>query len=252
MLAAAVVPHPPLLVPAIAAGAAASVAPLLAACDAAAADLVAELPEAVVCVGSGTRTRRHPAGSWGTLAGFGVQVEAPTHHRRGLPHLPLSLTIGRWLLDRVAWDGPVALQEVAQDATGSECVALGRSLAGEYGPRSTWLVLGDASSCTEPGTAGPDDQQARAFDASVSAALAAGDVTALAHLDVRAAAQVGATGRAAWRVLAAAADTDRPNAAELGRVTEPPHATPGARRAMLRYDDAPYGVRYLVASWWVR
>ena len=52
MLAAAVVPHPPLLVPDLAAGAAGSVAPLLAACDAVVAGLLAHSPRTVVLIGS--------------------------------------------------------------------------------------------------------------------------------------------------------------------------------------------------------
>ena len=116
MLAAAVVPFPPLLVPALAGGAAAEVTDLLAACEEAVSGLAAELPQPLVVVGPGERTRRHPAGAWGTLAGFGVAVEAPRRPRSGLPHLPLSLTIGSWLLDRVGHDGPV-LRLLAQGRT---------------------------------------------------------------------------------------------------------------------------------------
>lgn len=58
-------------------------------------------PRTLVLVGPGEQTRRHAAGAWGTLAGYGAEVEAPREHDEAtVPELPLSLTIGRWLLDR--------------------------------------------------------------------------------------------------------------------------------------------------------
>jgi hypothetical protein len=233
VLAAAVVPHPPLLVPALAAGTGASTAPLLAACDAAAADLVAHVPETIVCVGTGRRTTRHRTGAWGTFAGFGAAVDAPARHHDGLPHLPLSLTVARWLLDRVGWQGPVALQEVAENADPETCALLGGRLAEEYGGRTVWLVAGDSSARRGERAPGTPDPRASGFDARVAYALEVGDASVLAALDVELAAELGASGRAAWQVLA-------------GAVGAGPVA-----RALLRYDAAPHGVGYLVAGWWM-
>ena len=233
MLAAAVVPHPPLLVPALAAGSAASTAPLLAACDAVAADLVALVPDTIVCVGTGARTTRHRTGAWGTFAGFGAAVDAPARHHDGLPHLPLSLTVARWLLDRVGWQGPLALQEVAETAEPEACAALGARLADEYGGRTVWLVAGDASTRRGEHAPGTPDPRASGFDARVSYALEVGDASVLAALDAAFAAELGASGRAAWQVLAGAVGA--------GQVA----------RSLLRYDAAPHGVGYLVAGWWL-
>jgi hypothetical protein len=233
VLAAAVVPHPPLIVPALAAGNAATTAPLLAACDAAAADLVAHVPETVVCVGTGSRTTRHRTGAWGTFAGFGAAVDAPARHHDGLPHLPLSLTVARWLLDRVGWQGPVALQEVAEGTEPEACAALGARLAEEYGGRTGWLVAGDASTRRGEHSPGTPDDRAAGFDARVSYGLEVGDPTVLATLDPALAAELGASGRAAWQVLAGAV------------------AGSGVTRSLLRYDAAPHGVGYLVAGWWM-
>jgi hypothetical protein len=239
VLAAAVVPHPPLLVPALAAGSAPVTAPLLAACDAAAADLVAHVPDTVVCVGTGERTTRHRTGAWGTFAGFGAAVDAPARHHDGLPHLPLSLTVARWLLDRVGWHGPVVCQEVAGTASPAACAALGEALAREtdqeHGGRTVWLVAADGTTRRGEDSPGTPDGRAAGFDAGVAAALAAGDPAALAALDPGLAGELGASGRAAWQVLAAAVGT-------AGPVT----------RATLRYDAAPAGVGYLVAGWWLR
>ena len=225
------VPHPPLLVPAIAAGAASEVAGLLAACESAVAELVAEAPETIVCVGSGSRTTRHRTGARGTLAGYGVHVEAPSHHHGGLPHLPLSLTIGRWLLERVGWRGPLMLQEIATTAPPEDCATVGRRLGAESGRRSAWLVLGDGTACRSDRAPGHFDPRAKWFDERVSRALAQGDVAALADLDATEAEELQVAGRAPWQVLAGALAGQTVSAARL------------------RYDDAPFGVGYLVAHW---
>lgn len=232
MLAAAVVPHPPVLVPQIAAGAAGELAPLLRACDAAVSAAIATGPRTVVCVGGGGSTARHPASSWGTLAGYGGPVDPPAR-RDGPPDLPLSLTVGRWLLDRAGWDGPTALHEVTFTEPPAVCADLGRRLAADgAGGAVAWLVLGDGTTSRWARGPQPRDPRAAPFDADIARALADGDTTALAGLDATLAAELGARGRAAWQVLAAAAES-------------------GVRRAELRYEGAPFGVGYLVASWWL-
>ena len=232
MIAAAVVPHPPVLVPEIAAGAADELAPLVRACDAAVAAAIATGPRAVLCVGGGARTVQHPGTAWGTLAGYGAAVDVPAR-RDGLPpNLPLSLTIGRWLLARAGWDGPMVLQEVEAAAPPSVCADLGRHLAADpAADRAAWLVLGDGTSSRSARGPLPLDPRAEEYDATVARALAGGDTAVLAGLDPDLAAALGVGGRAAWQVLAGAA----------GR---------GVRRAEVRYDAAPFGVCYLVASWW--
>jgi hypothetical protein len=271
VLAAAVVPHPPLLVPDLAAGAAGSIAPLLAACDAVVAGLLAHSPRTVVLIGSGRHTGAHAERDTGTLAGFGApgpgRVEVAPGPGRGeaapgpgrgeagsviqleRPTLPLSLVIGRWLLERAGWPGPddsggpdgsgradgrVVLHEVAADASLEQCVRLGTQVTAETGPESVWLVLGDGSTRRGPRSPGHDDPRAAGFDAAVARAFATGDLEALLALDPELSAELGVAGRPVWQALAAA-------------VAVPP-GWPGID-ATVHYDEAPFGVEYLVADW---
>jgi hypothetical protein len=279
MLASAVVPHPPILVPALAVGAAPALAPLLAACDTVVAGLLAESPQIVVLVGSGQRTTRRLAEDWGTLAGYGVVVEAPRVHAAGAARLPLSLTIGRWLLDRAGWTGPVLLEELAPNASAQECTLIGARLVSETGPSTAWLVLGDGSNRRGTRAPGQDDVRAGEFDASVATAFAAADLDALLGLDVALAAELGAVGRPCWQVLASAARSF--GAAHASHAVHQPAATaegataatataagslaaadvsaltqlvdlhpePPKIDATVHFDDAPFGVEYLVVDW---
>jgi hypothetical protein len=242
VLAAAVLPHPPLLVPALAAGAAPEIAALLAACDAAVAGLLAPVPSVIVCLGPGDATTRHQPGDWGTLAGFGVAVDAPSDHDPAelvAPRLPLSLTIGHWLLERSGWTGAVLTQQVAADLTVSESAALGARLTDETGPAAAWLVLGDASIGRGPKAPGYDDPRAVEFDAEVGRAFADADLDGLLGLDVGLAAELGAAGRSAWQVLAGAVQSDQREDGAMGKPIE----------AAVHYQAAPFGVGYLVADW---
>ncbi|MBA3742735.1 hypothetical protein [Sporichthya sp.] len=222
MLAAVVCPQPPLLIPEIAAGAAAELDELRAACDAALKAGLAAGPERVVLVGPGRYTHPWPADAADGLADLGMPKPAGD--------LPLSLTVGRWLLERAGWDGPRSLHSIAAAAAADECAALGAQLAG--GPPALLLVTGDASARRTVGAPGHLDQRAEAFDADVAAALAKADVGALLELDAALAADLLAAGRPAWQVLAGAV-----------------HAAGGFWAGTLHHDAAPYGVGYLVASW---
>jgi aromatic ring-opening dioxygenase LigB subunit len=92
------------------------------------------------------------------------------------------------------------------------------------------LVMGDASACRTLKAPGYLDKRAAGFDAEVARALGAADVAALKALDAELAYELKVSGRAPWQVLAGAAE-----GADLG----------GA----LLYEDAPYGVGYVVAAW---
>src|SRR6266702_407290 len=100
LIAGAVCPHPPLLIPA-ALGAAGSDPPgeLRKVSDATAravAGLAAARPDLLVVVGGGAAEREYGADAAGGLHAFGVEVTIGA----GEPVLPLSLTVGRWLLER--------------------------------------------------------------------------------------------------------------------------------------------------------
>lgn len=222
MLAAVVCPHPPLLIPGVAAGAAGELDELRAACAAALKTGLAAGGERVVLVGAGRYTHPWPADAADALADFGMPKPAGD--------LPLSLTVGRWLLDRAGWDGPRELHSIAAGASVAECAALGAELA--VGPPALLLVTGDASARRSVGAPGHLDERAEPFDADVAAALAKADAEALLELDVQLAGDLLAAGRPAWQVLAGAVQT-----------------AGGSWAGTLHHDAAPYGVGYLVASW---
>src|SRR3990170_3172332 len=101
--AAAVCPHPPLLVPEVAQGAAPELDDLRTACTAAVTAMLEAQPDAVVCVGDGPQLGRYDESDGGTLRPYGVAARAGGG---GSDDLPLALTIGAWLLDNAAWTGP--------------------------------------------------------------------------------------------------------------------------------------------------
>lgn len=222
MLAAVICPHPPLLIPEVAAGAAGELDELRAACAAALKVGLAAGPERVVLVGAGRSTHPWPADAADALADFGMPKPAG--------ELPLALTVGRWLLDRSDWSGPRELHSIAAVAGVAECAALGADLAA--GPPTLFVVLGDASARRTVGAPGHLDERAEPFDAAVAAAFAAADTEALLQLDPGLAAELLAAGRPAWQVLAGAVQ-----------------AAGGSWAGTVHHDAAPYGVGYLVASW---
>ena len=129
LIAGAVCPHPPLLIPE-ALGSAASDPPdelrkVAAAAARAVAGLAAAQPGAVVVVGGGAAEREYGADAAGGLHAFGVGVTIGA----GEPVLPLSLTVGRWLLEQggiLYHDGTsargvaVVFQEVARSAAAGD------------------------------------------------------------------------------------------------------------------------------------
>lgn len=264
LVAAAVCPQPPLLVPQVAAGAAAEMAAVLDACERALASVLAAAPEVLVVVGGGPRSGRYAPGARGSFAGFGVPLEvrlagpartpgspAPDAASRdagspdtgspdaGSPdevfpedvRLPLSLTIGAWLLHRSGWSGRTVAWSVTDTTPAPDAAALGSRLAA-LAPRVGLLAMGDGSARRSEKAPGYLDPAAESFDLAVSAALAAADPEALLAVDPREARRLLAVGRASWQVLAGAAGTT------------------GTRwRGEVLADDAPYGVAYLVARW---
>src|SRR5262249_16072754 len=98
--AGAVCPPPPLLIPA-ALGSAASAPPaelrrVAGAADRAVSGLADARPDLIVVVGGGAAEHEYGADASGGLHAFGVDVTVGP----GEPVLPLSLTVGRWLLER--------------------------------------------------------------------------------------------------------------------------------------------------------
>ena len=230
LVAAAVCPCPPLLVPEVASGAAAELDELRAACDAALAAVLAADPQLLVVVGPGPGHERWEQGAVGSFQPFGVDLRV----RLGggddaAPALPPALAVGAWLLERSGWRGPVQGLSVPDYLEPRLCAENGRHLA-EAAERVGLLVLGEGSARHSVKAPGYLDERAEAFDAGVARALASADADGgLAALDDELAFELMASGRAPWQVLTGAAAD--------------------GLRASLLYQAAPYGVGYLVAVW---
>jgi len=225
---AAVVPSPPLLARDLT-GREVVLPELRQACAVAVGRLLARPADIVVVVGAGPQTTvwepdgRLDLSAWGpTVGSRGGPATA------GKPGLPLAVGLGVALLDEAGQVGPRLLQAIDGTATVASCLAVGAELA-SLGPRVALLVVGDGSARCTPASPGYFDERAEAFTADVEAALRDGDMAALAGLDATLAAELMATGRAAWQVLAGA----------IG----PQRRVPGD----MLYADAPFGVSYLVA-----
>ncbi|MGW5126628.1 class III extradiol dioxygenase subunit B-like domain-containing protein [Streptomyces sp. NPDC004069] len=235
LVAAAVCPCPPLLVPELAAGAAPELDSARAACTDALGVLAAARPDLLVVVGPAEGPGRgpHPEGTRGSFRGFGVDLEVRLGRDTGTGaagELPPSLAVAAWLLGRTGWSGaPVEGLGVGESLEPERCAAAGRGLAGRVG-RVALLVMGDASAARTLKAPGYLDERAEPFDAGVARALAQADTSALMALDVESAHELKASGRAPWQVLAGAAERAKLSGALL-------------------HDDAPYGVGYLVAAW---
>ncbi|GGZ36361.1 class III extradiol dioxygenase subunit B-like domain-containing protein [Streptomyces poonensis] len=251
LVAAAVCPCPPLLVPEVASGAAPELDAARAACATALGVLATALPDRLVIVGpagasgdgahpEGTDPRTeepvpYVEGTPGSFRGFGVDVGVrlgcgePDTPAPGA-ELPPSLAVAAWLLDCTEWAGvPVEGLALGQRLPAERCVLAGREIAARS-ERVALLVMGDASACRTLKAPGYLDERAAGFDAEVARALGAVDTDALKALDAGLAYDLKAAGRAPWQFLAGAAED-----ADLS--------------GSLLYDDAPYGVGYLVATW---
>lgn len=236
LVAAAVCPCPPLLVPEVAGGAAHEMDDARAACYDALAVLAAARPDRLVVIGPAGQPARgaYPQGAPGSFRGFGVDLavtlgaaEAPAP---GAGDLPPSLAVGAWLLARTGWGAaPVEGLGVGDVLTTDRCAETGREIA-RAAPRVALLVMGDGTACRTLKAPGYFDPRAAGFDADAARALGSADVPGLLDLDEELAYELQASGRSCWQVLAGAGE----GAGLSGR---------------LLYDAAPYGVGYLVAGW---
>jgi hypothetical protein len=244
LIAAAVCPHPPLLIPEASGeppGAGPELARLRAACQRALTALRAGRPDLIAVVGadpSATPTAEYPADTPAHLHDFGVPFsvvpsQPPAATRPAgpaAPSLPLSLTVGRWLLSHAAaGHRPTVWRGIAPDATPAQARQLGETLAA-LAPRVALLALGDGPGRRARAAPQATDPAADRYDDQVATALAAADPAALAALDPGQDGPLVIAGRAAWQVLAGAAG-------------------PGGFTAVLHYRGVPFEVSYYVASW---
>lgn len=218
-----------MLVPALSQGAAGELADVLAACDAAVADLVqAGAGALVVVVAAGPTTTTYPSdgpAGWHPL-GVAQDVEPLGREQAAGPRLPISLAVGRWLLSRSPYAGG---RDVSWRVSGADAAGWGRQVAAS-GETTALLVLGEGSACLGSSAPLPADARGAGLDAAVLSAVADGDPVALLRLDPVLAHELGASGCSPWRALGAAVG---------GRTV---------RSGPTSY-AAPYGVGYLVGSW---
>lgn len=234
LVAAAACPCPPLLVPDVASGAAHEMDEARAACQEAVGALAGARPDRLIVVGPAGQHRRgtHPQGTPGSFREFGVGLEVTlgAGTEPGERRLPPSLAVAAWLLARAEWDAaPVEGLGVGEPLESARCAATGSDLA-QRTDRLALLVMGDGSACRTLKAPGYFDERAADFDAAAARALGGADTAALLELDEKLGRELQASGRAGWQVLAGAGA----GAGLSGR---------------LLYDEAPYGVGYLVAAW---
>ena len=245
-VAAAVLPHPPLLVPELAGRAAPELDPLRAACHQALAAVVAAAGLAIV-VGDGPVWGIPEPSAPGSFGPYGTDLQVtlpaltdldlpalPPPAR--LPELPLSLAVAAHLL--AGLDPPPAhlFAATVPDSLGpGAAAAIGRALAAATrdgsagGGPAGLVVMGDLSACRTERAPGAFRAEAADFDASVSEALRTGKPGRLLDMDPAVAADLMVAGRVPLQVLAGACDGGPPMGGQV------------------LYDDAPYGVGYLVA-----
>ena len=192
---------------------------------------VAALGSPLVLLGSGPESGSHSPLCRGSMAGYGLPVEvhlgAPTCG--GDLDLPLSLTVGAWLVREVL--GPRSGARgfsVGPDFGGHRAAA--QLLAVAEQEDVALLVMGDGSARRSTSAPGYLDERAAGFDASVATALAHADATGLAALDAQLGAQLLAAGVPAWHAAARLLDG-------------------GDNAGTVAYEGAPYGVGYFAAQW---
>jgi hypothetical protein len=225
LVAASVLPHPPLLLQQVSVSTPPWLADLRGAVAESARRLVGCNPDVVAVVGPAAARGEWDQEAGGTMRPYGVDVRA------GGPEavLPLSLTMAARVLDDAGWHGPRRYAALSS-ADAADDAAVGRRLSGSA-DRVAILAMGDGSAKRTPEAPGYFDERAAAFDATAVTALARGDAATLLGMSRTLAAELWVAGLPAWQALA--------GALEPGAVVD----------AATRYDAAPRGVGYFVVDW---
>ncbi|MCG5433861.1 hypothetical protein LV457_16420 [Mycobacterium sp. MYCO198283] len=223
LVAVALVPSAPVLVPELAGAAATETVEVRAAI----ADAVAALPGRWVAVGVDARAGYVAPSAVGTFAGYGVDRVVRLSPQADRPAvLPLAALITGWIrgtaAPRAAAEVLLYPAELSADDAAAEGRAL-RSALDDADEEVGLLVVADGLRTLTPPAPGGFDPDSVAVQQRVDDALAAGDGAALRDLPD------AVTGRVAYQVLAGA--------------VEHPAA------AVERYRGAPFGVGYFVGAW---
>ncbi|MFI9510262.1 hypothetical protein [Nocardia sp. NPDC052566] len=245
---AALVPSPPILVPELCGGLAATpgigqpdVPLTLREAALAAAGALAGTRKWLV-VGTGTEDQALGADALGTFRGFGADVRVALSEAamgdlsaEPDPELPLPALVAGWLRGRAAPASEVSVRIVAADTSAERCAEIGAELRGvlDGTPEPVGvLVVADGAATLSLKAPGYLDPRAEAVQAGLDRALSHGDRAGLLALDPALCAELVMSGRAAYQVLAGlfAADAADPAVETL-------------------YQDAPFGVGYDVSVW---
>lgn len=219
LVAAAVCPHPPLLVPAVGVGLGADIDDLRQDCARVVDALCSVDADRLYVVGAAIGSPASSFAPWAPGspdAALTIDVPEP---------LPLPLLVGAHLTR----GRPRSFVVVDPDNEPADCLDLGRELAASA-ERVALLVMGDGSARHDVKAPGYIDARAPVWDEKVLDTFRAADFRALAELDPTLADELLCSGRAAWQVLAGAATG-------VGLGTD--EAT----------SRIPFGVCYFVARW---
>lgn len=249
LIAAAIVPGPPALVPDLMGDAAHELDRLRHAVDAvlsrAVSDLVAasadpSFSEAdsaqLVVVGPGEPGEFDAVGAV-SFAGFGRDVVVPAlaggdRGATAARNLPTPLIVARYLASRDVAAHPehsgIWARARWMTTSGTDAATLGEELRRDRKPIAL-IVVADGATCHGPKAPRAEDSRAPAYEDQVCEALASGLPRRLAQIDDDLGRELGATGPQAWPVLIAASDGDY-----VGELV---------------WRGAPYGVGWAVASW---
>lgn len=260
--AAALVPHPPLLLPELGRSPTPDLELLRSASRHAVATLL-DQAEALLVVGPAPAWGEAEPGAAGSFVPYGAPVTAslpaaaatpavvdgpagPSRNadaarwldRAALPpgyltELPLSLAVAAWLLDQLAEERalpPVAAFGVPVGADAGQAAALGRALAAAVRREAQvgLLAMADLSARRTqraPASFHPDAEE---FDRRIGDAIRKAELGRLLEVDPALAAEMGAGGMAALWLLAGALADVRDLHGEV------------------RYEGGPFGVGYLV------
>jgi hypothetical protein len=258
--AAALVPHPPLLLPELGRSTSPDLRQLRSASHHAVAALLDQVA-ALLVVGPAPSWGEAEPGAGACFVPYGAAVtarlpEAATHlgsgpaaaglipnadhwlDRAALPlgrldELPLSLAVAAWLLDLVARRRalpPVAAFGVPAEADAGRAAALGRALAASVRrePRAGLLVMADLSARRTQKAPASFHPGAQEFDRRIGDAVRKAELGRLLDVDPAVAAEMRVGGMAALWLLAGAL------------------AGAGDLRGEVGYEGGPFGVGYLV------
>ena len=228
MSAIAIVPSAPVMVPELAAAAAAETADLRAA----AVSAVAALQPRWIGVGAADADVVAGPDSVCTFAGYGADVRVGLSgdaiaSGRPAAQLPLCVLVAAWLRGLAQPGARVQARAYGSYHYLEAALVFGRQLRAEIDVADEpvgMLIVADGANTLSPPAPGGYDPESIAVQAALDDALAAGDREALTRLPY------GIVGRVAYQVLAGLTYATQLSATEL-------------------YRGAPYGVGYFVGVW---